>query len=101
METKYKLKSLLADLIDFRLNSKVSIETYRGSRDAEQFRWFTMGLYPQIVSLHTMTEVLKAKEVFYVERESGIIEIVLEDISKNNFNFYVVINPKTEFSYQG
>jgi len=50
---------------DIRL-SKVEVLTYNGSQDADAHRWFTMGIYPEIHSSVTISDILKAKDISYI-----------------------------------
>ena len=42
-----------------------SVVTYKGSQDADAYRWFTVGLHPEINSRLTMTEFVKSKNAVY------------------------------------
>lgn len=95
--TKLKLYSKLSKLLDFRnLNEGIEIKTFKGQRDAGTYRWFSTNVHPQIISHLTMTEVLKAKELFYYFDEHHNIEISDEDMSKSTFFHHIIVNPEIE-----
>jgi len=98
MTSKDKLLEKLSELIDFRFNHNVEIITYKGGRDAGAYRWFTNGLQPQIFSHETMTEILRAKNIyFYNDRDSHGIVVSTEDMSNSSFFPHTVVNPKIEW----
>jgi hypothetical protein len=49
---------------DFRHYS-FNIVTYKGSQDADAYRWFTIGLPEEINSRLTMSEFVRNKKAFY------------------------------------
>ena len=53
------------DLRDKYLSGEFEIITFKGRQDADEYRWFTIGLSPQINSRLTMTDFIKNKLATY------------------------------------
>ena len=99
MTSKDKLLEKISELIDFRFNHNVEIITYKGGRDAGAYRWFTNGLFPQISCHDTMTEILKAKNIYFYKDDNSFNGMILstEDLSKSSFFPHTVVNPQTDW----
>jgi len=87
---------------DFNLETdKVKIYTYSGSADADAFRWFTLGVSPEIHSDCTLSDFVKAKDVSYSYRswDGDGVHVTNEEFKENSFMTANDRNDKPSFSY--
>ena len=76
-ELKDKVINRLNEEFSFNLDlSKVDIITYSGSVGEGAYKWFTLGISPQINSHITLTATLKAENISYfykeIDKEEGV-----------------------------
>ena len=100
MTIKEKLSSLLIKKFNWdNLFNGIDLQRVGGRRDSGEFSWFSTNTNPTIVSNLTMTECLKAKELFYYIDEHHQIEISDEDMSNSTFFPNTKVNPEINIKY--
>jgi hypothetical protein len=88
---------------DFNLKAhKVKIVTYNGSPDAGAYRWFTIGISPEIHSDCTLSAFLKAKNVSYSYYSWGNegVDVTNEKHKENSFMGLNCKSEKPRFEYE-
>lgn len=71
--------------------SKIEIGVFHGRKDAGEFRWFTIGLSPEICSYATLSEFIRAKEVQYSYLEHEIRGIVEVDTGMSSVSYDIPV----------
>jgi len=94
MKAKDKLREKLSKLLN--LDFYIEIETFKGNRDAGAYRWFSTNSSPNIASNETLSELNRAKKLYYYLIDDNQIEISSEDLSKSTFFRGVEVNPKID-----